>query len=549
MATAFVLASSCEILDLDINDNPNAISTGDPDLLLANVLNNANSVFAGGLNSSAHGFLGITTATDNFEMTNASWNGIWNFLYSNPLKDLEELLVVASRDIAPADGRPDLPHHLGIARTLKAYYFGLMVDLWGDVPYSEAFKGTEGNTAPKYDNDQDIYANLLILTDSAIANFARTSPIPVKGDIIFGNTASTSIANWRKTAKSVKLKLLINTRKVQNNQAAIQTLITDNDMIDTGADFTFQFGKFGNPDFSHPWYSAAYSSGQNQYNYFGHQFMVEMLRDLDPRVKFYLKRQTTTVLDPADATARQTIPCSQRDDCVFGYLVRNPNISTLLNGNVPPTPVLAGYFGRDRSDPSGVPNDGNLRTSPGVYPAAGLYDDVAELTANNNGFGTGIFPMITGWMVKLYKIEAALEISGITGVDPRATFESALREQIGKVNTFGAIDPQRVPMTPAEINAYVTLWLGKYDVAGSKLAPVLKQAWFMNFGNGFESYNAFRRTGLPNDLQSPLQRPRQFALRLPYAQDEINLNGQNTPIIFYDNPDASVFWDVLKFQF
>lgn len=65
--------------------------------------------------------------------------------------------------------------------------------------------------------------------------------------------------------------------------------------------------------------------------------------------------------------------------------------------------------------------------------------------------------------------------------------------------------------------------------ASAKLQFALKQAWYANHGNGFEIYNTFRRTGYPNDLQAPLQAPRQFALSLPYAQDELNLNPIHQP--------------------
>ena len=92
---------------------------------------------------------------------------------------------------------------------------------------------------------------------------------------------------------------------------------------------------------------------------------------------------------------------------------------------------------------------------------------------------------------------------------------------------------------------------GAYPTSGTdtqRLGYVLKQAWFANFGNGFEGYNSFRRTGLPADIQAPLQIPRQYALSFPYAQDEVNLNS-NTPSKVYDSPSAAIFWDTLKFQF
>ena len=93
--------------------------------------------------------------------------------------------------------------------------------------------------------------------------------------------------------------------------------------------------------------------------------------------------------------------------------------------------------------------------------------------------------------------------------------------------------------------------MAKYDAAPSnegKLAVVLKQAWFSNWGNGIETYNAFRRTGYPADLVTPVSRQRQFALRIPYSLGDLNLNS-SAPA---DRPvfDAvPVFWDVLKFKF
>ena len=57
---------------------------------------------------------------------------------------------------------------------------------------------------------------------------------------------------------------------------------------------------------------------------------------------------------------------------------------------------------------------------------------------------------------------------------------------------------------------------------------MLKQLWFSSFGNGYEIYNAYRRTGLPNtidDLTSPSPKgATSFIWRLPYPNAELNLN-------------------------
>ena len=88
-ALLLLVVSSCEITDLDINTDPNNASEASLNLLLTSAQFEGVNTFAGGLNDATMGFQGINTSNDDFNFTNASWNGTWNFLYSGPLKDLE----------------------------------------------------------------------------------------------------------------------------------------------------------------------------------------------------------------------------------------------------------------------------------------------------------------------------------------------------------------------------------------------------------------------------------------------------------------------------
>jgi len=557
--------SSCDLTELDINKDPNNPAQASLGLLLTNVELNASATFADGLNNAAMGFMALNDSFDSFNMTNSSFNGTWNYLYSNPLKDLDGIIKATAKQ--RADGAAN-PYYEGIAKVLKAYYFSLMVDLWGNVPYTDAFNGdaAEQNLAPAFEDGASIYPKLITLLDEAVSHFAETSPVSITGDVIYGGSNANIASRWGAAAKSLKLRLLVQmSRKDATVIPTIQSTIAAGGFITAAAgDFQFTFGNLNNPDDRHPMYQDGYAGGEASYNYFGHQLMYEMLVPLvpggtvpgDPRTPFYFKRQTKITLDPNDPTDKQTIPCSQRVDCKYGYFPLSNFVTQGVYGKAPSAlttaerEFLSGYFGRDRSDPSGVPNDNPIRTTVGLYPAGGLYDDVAEPAGGNKGRGDGIFPMITSWMVKLYQIEAALAL-GVTGVTPRTLFEQAMIEQFAKVSSFTSKDGDAVAISTARRDAYIAAQMAKYDAASgndAKLRVVLKQAWFMNFGNGFEVYNTFRRTGLPNDLQTPLQPPRQFALRLPYAQDEINLN-PNTPTVVFDSPANAVFWDVLKFQF
>ncbi len=557
--------SSCDIFDLDVNTDPNNPSQASFELLLSNATLDASNLFAADLNDMAMGFMSLTSSFDDFNMNNGTWVSQWNLLYEGPLTDLDRIIVAATE-------AGNVPKTLGAAQVLKAYYFSLMVDLWGNVPYSEAFKGDQGIKAPVFDNGATIYANLLTMVDEAIANFKVTSSATLGGDLIYNG----NVTRWLKAAHSLKLRLLIQSRKADPGaNAKIKELIdlhnsADGPVLITAAadDFQFRFSKTQNPDNRHPMYIDGYAGGEAAYTYFGAKFMAEMLANRDPRTPFYFKRQTSAVLNLDDAAQRQTAPCSQRDDCVYNYFPLSNYVSNLVFGKTADAlspdeqAYLAGYFGRDRSDPSGVPNDNPIRTTVGAYPAAGLFDDVPEAGGGNKGSGDGIFPMITSWMVRFYLIEAQIEVPGVdAGATNEALLRAALTAQIAKVFSVGtAADPQASadvetwpdtydwPVEYMESADFVDDVIAGYTASGNKLNYVMKQAWFANFGNGYEVYNAFRRTGYPNDLQTPLQIPRQFALRLPYAQSEVNLNS-NTPSVTYDSPNDAVFWDVLKFQF
>jgi len=558
--------SSCDIFDLDVNTDPNNPSQASYNLLFSNAILNATATFAGDLNDSAMGFVSLTTSSDDHNMTYSTWNSQWNYLYENPLTDLDRIIVAAKE-------AGNVPRQLGAAQVMKCYYFTLMVDLWGDVPYSEAFLGDQGVKTPVFDKSKDIYVSLLATLDEAIANLGTASSTAIGGDLIYNGNAG----RWIKAANSLKLKLLLQASRATGEndigaKAKLEELIAAHKaapifITAPADDFLFRFSKTQNPDNRHPAYIDGYAGGEAAWTYFGSKFMAEMLANRDPRTPFYFKRQTDKVLNLDDPAEKQTAPCSQRDDCVYGYFPISNYVSNLVFGK-PAVDLtgderdyLSGFFGRDRADPSGIPNDNPLRTTVGAYPAAGLFDDVAEAGGDNQGSGDGIFPMITSWMVKFYLIEAQLTTAAVSGQTNEDLLKSALTDQFTKVFAVGtAADPDASadvtswddyewPIDYMTSTAYIDKVVADYTAfSGNKLQFVLKQAWFANYGNGFEIYTAFRRTGFPGDLQEPLQIPRQFALRIPYGQSEVNLN-PNTPLLNYDAPENALFWDVLHYQF
>lgn len=578
-ATFLMSLSGCEITNLDINTDPNKPLSAALNLLLPaaelaalNIgvvgINTASTTYSPGqagvtsnnLNNNILGFVGHMNSADDYNLTNNTYNDHWNRFYRN-MQNVEQILRVTT------DGKN--PYYRGIALAMKAYGVGNMVDQFGDIPYSKAWQGNVDGTdrSVAFDKDSDIYEDLLKLCDQAVAEFAKPQAVAVAGDFIGGGNA----ANWIRLTKTIKLRLLMNSRKGRaNGNAELKAAFDAGGYITTGAqDFYYQYSKQISPqDDRHPWAINVYNAG-NGFTYLSHQLMGEMILNKDPRFGMYFFRQTEKVLDANNPTDRGTIPYGGT------YIPTRPAFlaeykRVFYADKQDPTAddikFLAGIFGRDRGDNTGAPSDGTLRTVPGAYPAGGLYGgrEIAPkaLTgaAKDGVSGNGIWPLIMSWNVKFYQVEAILDGTGVTG-DARALFETAMREQIASVTKFAQAADAKTPTPPAaDVTAYVNAWLALYEAAPTnqgKLNVVAKQIWFCTWGQGQEIWNLMRRTGYPvqgpfrqfsTGVQAPILKPgRQYALRLPYPAQEGNLNSNATKYIsdvIFDR-DA-VFWDKVK---
>ncbi|AXE18987.1 SusD/RagB family nutrient-binding outer membrane lipoprotein [Runella rosea] len=553
------IVSSCQLTELDINTDPNRPATGSLALLLP-VAENAAINAHTAINNDAMGFAGLSTVSDSYNLSNTSYQGTWNARFRE-LQIIEEMLK------SSADGKN--PRYRGIALTLKAFSVGHMVDMFGDIPYSEAWKGNaaEPNKTPKFDKDSEIYEDLLKLCDQAVAELAKPQPVAVQNDYIGGGNAAT----WTRIAKTVKLRLLLTSRKGRaNGNAELKAAFEAGGFISTPAqNWSYLYSKQISPQRNtHPWYSTY--AGLGDPNYINHQLMGEMILNKDPRLPFYFYRQTSRVLDQNNPTDRGTTPFGGSYLPLRATFLEDYKKAFGFTGDLPASEIafIAGYFGRDRGDVSGAAADGPLRTTPGCYPAGGVYSDksvpAVALTgqaALNTG-GDGQWPVIHSWNTKYYQIEAILDNTGVTG-DAKALFKAAMEEQIAVVVAQGLkSDPTRAKApAAADIAAYVNEWLKLYDAAASnsaKLNVVAKQLWFCSWGQGMDIWNFQRRTGFPIQSQfrqfsvgimAPISKPpRQYALRLPYPQSEGALNPANAQkyindIIFDRDP---IFWDKVK---
>jgi len=123
---------------------------------------------------------------------------VWDELYEDLASDANVMYKLAVEE--------ENTNMQGVALTLKAYAFSVLTDLYGDVPFSEALSAEEGNFAPAYDSQQDVYSGILAMLDEADALLASGSgTINSSSDLIYGGDA----LKWRKFANTLKFRVLM----------------------------------------------------------------------------------------------------------------------------------------------------------------------------------------------------------------------------------------------------------------------------------------------------------------------------------------------------
>lgn len=129
--------------------------------------------------------------------------------YSGILQDCQ-IIINKNSDPATAakvSASGDNQNQIAIARIMKAYIYWTLTDRWGDMPYSEALRGT-GDLTPKYDEQKSIYEG--ILSELAAAkNQLNDAGGAVKGDIIYSGVN----ASWRKLANSLRMLIALRLSK------------------------------------------------------------------------------------------------------------------------------------------------------------------------------------------------------------------------------------------------------------------------------------------------------------------------------------------------
>ena len=202
-----LLTTSCDKwIDEEINVDPDAVTEVPLSLILSSVQVDLGYVvgdfdFAGTTAMWMQYIQGTARQAQiigNYNFTEADVNNGWSTFYDEIMMDAVTLINQAD------EGVNGSPHFKGVAQVCLALSLGISTDLWNEIPYSEAFLGSD-NLKPSYDSQEEIYATIDKLLTDAVVNLNTTAlenDFPLTGDAIYGGTT----AQWIKAANALRAR-------------------------------------------------------------------------------------------------------------------------------------------------------------------------------------------------------------------------------------------------------------------------------------------------------------------------------------------------------
>lgn len=166
------------------------------------------------------------------------------------------------------------------ATIFQCNIYQIISDRWGNVPYSEAGKLSEGIAHPKYDKQSDIYPDLLKRLKTAVNALDENGDALGAGDVMLGG----KVALWKKYGNALRLRIAARIANVDETSAkAVFSEIAAAGIPASNSDNVF-FEAWGN-EYGEPW-ADYYQTRQLEYGI--STLMVSTLSALnDPRLPVY----------------------------------------------------------------------------------------------------------------------------------------------------------------------------------------------------------------------------------------------------------------------
>lgn len=417
----------------------------------------------------------------------------------------------ATKVAAAASG--DNNNQIAVATIMKIWAMQMMADTYGDIPYSEAFKGLDGPT-PKYDKLTDIYAAFQTELKAAVELIDVGAPGFTSGDVIYGGDMTL----WKKFGNSLRLRIALRISNTDGGAAAQAILAEPGIEFISSNSENAKFPYVGGGSVNSPMYDAYWTSARNDFTTC--KTIVNLLKGVDDTLNGKINPiKVAGMMDPR--IGLYTRPRG-------GQFIGMP-----YGMSEGPTQQ---YWGK--------------KLCPSWY-GAGAYDVSTAPVILNPKYAP----------VYMEYAEVEFMLSELNGWD-QAHYEAGVRASIEYWRDICIALEGWDAQTVADFNANMDAYLAALPPASKEV--VLTHKYVAFYRQGYQAWAEYRRTGEPSFLLKPgehssvasdgsfidfvpLVTMTDLPRRLTYPQQEFTVNGSNVTAaasaIGGDLMTTRLFWE------
>ena len=534
-----VLFSACTDRFAEINTNPNASTTIDPAYLFTTsqrrgAMDDRVYYYTRGMacfESQMYTNTNYTKehCTDRYQF-NAAWNGtLWGAAYAGDASKTYLSFVAEAEKIAKRNGWDNKEATCCI---WKSFSFLQLTDLFGDIPYSQAFDDLIDY--PAYDKQVDIYANIYqkLKESNAKLDAAKGNGME-KADLFYGG----DIASWKRFSNAIRLRMAL---RISGVNPTLAKTWFDETLLDAGGLMTSNMHSCrlktdpAGPQGIHS--DNPIKVMANAFDWFRiSEFMVTTLNDLqDPRM-FNFAEPTKKYLDALKSICadieKNTVmygTLSYTEQTKVSYVAKEGSsfINMYAQGRYftdEVEAIVARVAPTRMSEISrsikykGIRNGQSIESLTTLQSKLGEYSDLSQYLRQDN-YQTNLF---------VYPEVCFLLAEGnLNGWTTPKTAEQHYYDGVRAAL-------QLYEVSETDITTYLA-GPAKYKTVGTKaqkLEQIILQKYLGNYTDGFEAYADLRRTGypkiLPIDYVSSVPDEQGLPRRWKYPSDEHLLNKAN----------------------
>lgn len=374
-------------------------------------------------------------------------DAFWELKYTTVLKNLDRTKAELRR-LAESESE-SIQTRLAMVKIYEAMVFETLTAGLGDIPYSEAVKGLDGNTTPVYDQQSEIYPNLLDSLDAAISQLQDGGLTFGEADILYGG----NVDQWRRFANSLKLRTAMRMRYADPGaaQTAVEEAMSSPLISNHGESAMIPTQADAGPDANaHP-ILREYRSGRGDKSRLG-QNLVEMLKvNDDPRLEL--------IAEPTAVSKEEFQQTGDPDDLEYA--------------GIPPNMTVEGYD--------------NLNVSEISYIAFDVWA--------NEGSAVPVH-VLTYPEVLFLQAEAALLGWGGSMSDAQSYYEQGIRAAM-TMPPYDNTGFNGYEITQSDIDDYVDSQTPLSSDPETALEQISEERYVALFSRGTQVYFEWRRTGYP----------------------------------------------------